>query len=82
MPVLVDVCKNSHPNQIGTVIRAATNLDGLLYGFTSAFSLLTKSLASRAFFNQIEEEVLHPIDITSSSKASELLRVSHHLLEI
>jgi len=42
MPVLAGICKNSHPNQIGTVIRAVTNLDGLLYGFTSAFALINQ----------------------------------------
>ncbi|KAA1107112.1 hypothetical protein PGT21_002719 [Puccinia graminis f. sp. tritici] len=78
VPVLVDICKNSHPNQIGTVIRAVTNLDGLLYGFTSAFALFNQVDGLKVFVNRIKEEVdkaiaEHPIDATSSSKPSELL---------
>ncbi|WAQ92891.1 hypothetical protein PtA15_17A373 [Puccinia triticina] len=78
VPVLVDICKNSHPNQIGTVIRAVTNLDGLLYGFTSAFALFNGVDGLKVFVNRIKEEVdkaiaEHPIDVTSSSKPSELL---------
>jgi len=42
MLVLAGICKNSHPNQIGTVIQAVTNLDGLLYEFTSAFALINQ----------------------------------------
>jgi len=38
----IGICKNSHPNQIGTVIQAVTNLDGLLYEFTSAFALINQ----------------------------------------
>jgi E3 ubiquitin-protein ligase HUWE1 len=78
VPVLVDICKNSHPNQIGTVIRAVTNLDGLLYGFTSAFALFNQVDGLKVFVNRIKEEVdkaiaEHHVDITSSSKPSELL---------
>ncbi|WAQ88615.1 hypothetical protein PtA15_10A34 [Puccinia triticina] len=78
VPVLVDICKNSHLNQIGTVIRAVTNLDGLLYGFTLAFALFNGVDGLKVFVNRIKEEVdkaiaEHPIDITSSSKPSELL---------
>ncbi|POW21745.1 hypothetical protein PSHT_02052 [Puccinia striiformis] len=78
VPVLVDICKNSHPNQIGTVIRAVTNLDGLLYGFTSAFALFNQVDGLKVFVNRIKDEVdkaisEHHVDITSSSKPSELL---------
>jgi hypothetical protein len=78
VPVLVGICKNSHPNQIGTVIRVVTNLDGLLYGFTSAFSLFNQVDGLKVFVNRFKEEVdkayaEHHVDITSSSKPSELL---------
>lgn len=78
VPVLVEICKNSHPNHIGTVIRAVSNLDGLLYGFTSAFGLFNQVEGLKVFVNRIKDEVdkailEHPIDHSSSSKPSELL---------
>ncbi|PLW35759.1 hypothetical protein PCASD_20641 [Puccinia coronata f. sp. avenae] len=73
VPVLVDICKNSHPNQIGTVIKDASNLDGLLYGFTSAFSLFNRVNGLKVFVNRIKEEslVIKPIETVTVLLRSE-----------
>ncbi|MBW0460652.1 hypothetical protein O181_000367 [Austropuccinia psidii MF-1] len=79
VPVLVEICKNSHPKHISTVTRAVTNLDGLMYGFSSAFGLFNQVDGLKVFVNRIKEEVdqaiaNHPIESSSSIiKASELL---------
>ncbi|POW19573.1 hypothetical protein PSHT_04507 [Puccinia striiformis] len=78
VPVIVDICENSHPNQIETVIRADTNLDGLPYRFTLAFGLFNQVDGLKVFVNRIEDEVgkaisEYHVDITSLSKPSNLL---------
>ncbi|PLW38693.1 hypothetical protein PCANC_16027 [Puccinia coronata f. sp. avenae] len=60
------------------LIRVVTNLDGLLYGFTSAFILFNQVDGLKVFVNQFNKGVdkayaEHHVDITSSSKPSELL---------
>lgn len=78
VPVLVDMVRNSHVNHIATVTRAVTSLDGLLYGFTSAFPLFTRAEGMRVFVNRIKEQVDHAItqhstQESSTMKPSELL---------
>ena len=78
VPVLVDICKNSHPNQIDNVIRAVTNLDGLLYGFTSAFALFNQVDGLKVFVNRIKEGVekaivQRPIDKTQLPLSTKLI---------
>lgn len=78
VPLLVDIAKNSHANHIAVVTRAVTSLDGLLYGFTSAFPLFTQAEGMKVFVNRVKEQVdraisQHSMQETSTMKPSELL---------
>ncbi|KAH9820843.1 hypothetical protein DFH28DRAFT_1121207 [Melampsora americana] len=78
VPVLVELCKNAHPKYISTVSRAVTNLDGLMYGFTSAFTLFNQADGLKVFVNRIKEQAdksiaEHPVESSSPMKPSELL---------
>ncbi|KAI8443330.1 hypothetical protein BY996DRAFT_3558386 [Phakopsora pachyrhizi] len=78
VPVLVEICKSSHRKHMSTVTRAVTNLDGLMYGFSSAFGLFNQADGLKVFINRIKEEVDIAItqcstDDPSAIKSSELL---------
>lgn len=78
VPVLVELCKNAHAKHITTVSRAVTNLDGLMYGFTSAFTIFNQADGLKIFVNRIKEQVdkaiaEHPLESSSPMKPSELL---------
>jgi len=61
----LSICKNSHPNQIGTVIQAVTNLDGLLYEFTSAFALINQVDGLKVFVRLTKLAVRSPPKLRS-----------------
>ncbi|PLW46872.1 hypothetical protein PCANC_06576 [Puccinia coronata f. sp. avenae] len=65
-------------DQGGVVKDSVTNLDRLLYEFTLAFALFNRIDGLKVFVNRMKEEVdkahaEHHVDITSSSKPSDLL---------
>jgi E3 ubiquitin-protein ligase HUWE1 len=87
VPVLVDICKNWHPDLIETVVRAFTNMQlsqplltivGCSMDLLWAFALFNHTDGLKVFVNRIIEAVdkanaAHHVDITSSFKPSELL---------
>lgn len=78
VPVLVDLCKTAHVDHINVVTRAVTSLDGLMFGFQTAFPLFTQAEGMKVFVGRIKEQVelavvTHSASGSSPMKPSELL---------